>query len=778
LDPLDLARILLQLCRGLAFLHDRGVLHGDLKPQNLRLATGAMGERIARMAEDPALGHPEGMDFRGLENARQQWATVAATLDDWQRRLTARSVSLAEWRRTAGRFIETWRLTIEALEAAGITGAIRDTAGDVQRAWRQADERLKARQQEVLSTQGQLTGQAEVVQQQLEAIDRVRAQARLSVLSADYQPLWKGTGALEGQRRLPSIGQRVATDVALARDYVRGEGAAVSVHVLLTFLALAVFVSVRKRVSRLAEEREDLRRSLSIFRRPVAAALALSLMVAPWVYPDAPIAFREAVGVLGMVPLVWLLPLVIAPSMRRPVYLAVGLFLLVRLTDLLSSGTAVGRLVLLAYAAGAGVIAWWIFRPGGRATTVAGGRYWGAARIAGRVGALAFFASAVLNVLGFVSLADLLADGTLRSAIIGLWVFLSVAVIEGVTAALLFSPLLRVLNMARWNSALVLNRIVRLAGLLAVVFWLLGTLQGFRLLEPAGALAHGIFTASATIGAVSISLGDITAFVLALVVGLYLARLLRFVLTVEVFPRVTLPRGVPATIVMLVNYSVLGLAFVFAVAAAGIDLSNFAIIAGALSVGIGFGLQNVVNNFVSGLILAFERPVQAGDAVQFGDMWGRVTRIGVRSSTVRTWSGAEVIVPNGDLISSQVTNWTLSDQQRRMEIPVGVAYGSDPHRVLDLLVGCARKNTRLLQSPEPNALFLGFGSSSLDFELRAWTDDFDNFLAIKSELTLAIHDALYAEGIEIPFPQQDLHLRTVSEQVLHSLARPPPSQQD
>jgi small-conductance mechanosensitive channel len=138
----------------------------------------------------------------------------------------------------------------------------------------------------------------------------------------------------------------------------------------------------------------------------------------------------------------------------------------------------------------------------------------------------------------------------------------------------------------------------------------------------------------------------------------------------------------------------------------------------------------------------------------------------VLTSTVRTFDGAEVIVPNANLISNQVTNWTLSDQRRRMEILVGVAYGTNPHKVLELLLEVARRNDRLLTEPAPSALFLGFGDSSLDFSLRAWSDDFNNYLEIKSELTLAIHDALYAAGFEIPFPQRDLHLRTVDPQAV------------
>jgi len=296
--------------------------------------------------------------------------------------------------------------------------------------------------------------------------------------------------------------------------------------------------------------------------------------------------------------------------------------------------------------------------------------------------------------------------------------------------------------------------------------WGMATLRLLRLEQWFGELLSAILFSSATIGTIEISLGDILGFILAIWLGLIASRVLRFVLDVDVFPRVSLPRGIPATIAMLVNYTVLGIAVVLAVAAAGIQLDRFAIIVGALSVGIGFGLQNIVNNFVSGLILAFERPVQAGDTIEFTNTFGNVTRIGVRSSTVRTFDGAEVIVPNANLISNEVTNWTLSDRNRRIEIMAGVAYGTDPHRVLELLQKAGRKTDGVSTDPEPIALFLGFGDSSLDFSLRCWTDDFDNYLGIKSALTLAVHDALYEAGVEIPFPQRDLHLRSVDSQAV------------
>ena len=173
------------------------------------------------------------------------------------------------------------------------------------------------------------------------------------------------------------------------------------------------------------------------------------------------------------------------------------------------------------------------------------------------------------------------------------------------------------------------------------------------------------------------------------------------------YPRVSLPRGVPATVTMLARYAVISLGFLIALSIAGIPLDRLAIVLGAFSVGIGFGLQTVVNNFVSGLILMFERPIQIGDAVEVSGLVGRVRRIGVRASTIETFDGAEVIVPNGTLVSSQLINWTLSSRSRRIEIQVGVAYGTDPEKVLALLRDAPKGQPGVLSQPEPMAIFRG-----------------------------------------------------------------------
>ena len=176
-------------------------------------------------------------------------------------------------------------------------------------------------------------------------------------------------------------------------------------------------------------------------------------------------------------------------------------------------------------------------------------------------------------------------------------------------------------------------------------------------------------------------------------------------------------------------------------------------------------MQTIVNNFVCGLIMLFERPVKVGDSVEFGDQQGRVKQVGLRATVVATYDNAEIVVPKADLITSQVTNWTLAERRRRLKLPVGVAYGSDVSLVMQTLLECAEDHVMVLSNPKPAVIFFGFGASSLDFELRVWIADFDLRRQVQSEINQDIDQRFRDLGIEIPFPQRDLHLRSVDPSV-------------
>ena len=265
------------------------------------------------------------------------------------------------------------------------------------------------------------------------------------------------------------------------------------------------------------------------------------------------------------------------------------------------------------------------------------------------------------------------------------------------------------------------------------------------------------------LGDTRISISDFITFVIIFSIGYTLTRLLQSALRLSVLPNTKIDTGAQNALVTGVGYVGIFFSALIAITSMGLDLSSLAIVAGALSVGIGFGLQAIVSNFLSGIILLVERPIKVGDWIQVGAYSGYVSKIAVRSTTIDTFDQANVIIPNADFISGTVTNMTHLSKRGRVKVPVGVAYDSDPVFVKEILMDIVSSNANILKSPGPSVFLLGFGPDSIDFEIRGILRDVNSITSTRSDINFEILRRFAQEGIEIPFGQRDITIKNAAE---------------
>jgi small-conductance mechanosensitive channel len=409
------------------------------------------------------------------------------------------------------------------------------------------------------------------------------------------------------------------------------------------------------------------------------------------------------------------------------------------------------RLIFLGQVLGASVFLVWVLRswrlPAEAAETH--GRVWRTIRAIAKIGLIFLPAAFLANIFGYVNLGNLLGIIFLRSVYIAAMLYTAIRIIEGlITIVLQVRPLgsLRVISLHR---QMIQRRTCRALEFLAFLFWLNLLLSFFGLRDSLIASIGAALNANLAIGSFSITLGGILAFLITVWASFLVSKFLRFLLEEDVYHHLHLAAGLPYAISTMLHYVILLIGFFVALGALGIDLTKVTILVGAFSVGIGFGLQNVINNFVSGLILLFERPIKIGDVIEVSGVVGEVRRIGIRASVIRSADGSEVIVPNGSLISSQVTNWTFSDQQRAVEVSVNVVSGVDTQRVVELLKSVAAGNPDVVKEPPPQVYIINFAAGGVTFQLRAWTNRYQGWAQLRSDLAVAVNDALTREKIAI-----------------------------
>jgi len=714
----------------------------------------------------PSATRPEDLPPRDLEDAAMRWRRHEAQLDLWQKTLGRETQDLEAAAAELRAARAAWKDTRAQAVAAGSPSVLIDQIDGVLGATADLYTQLTDRFDRIVTIQGRVGELVDLIDGVMAHIEEVRSEQARQLYKAEAPPLWRAIGHARPGATLSDQVRQTRNELrAAAGEFFEAYGSRMPWHAL-TFLGLvAALVGLGHATRRLQGNDPAMAATLAAARhildRPISSGFMLALFLARPIYPLAPPLILHCLMVAAILPVLRLLPRIVWPEMRAPLY---GLAVLVGLRELsmvAAEGTLLQRLLLLAVtilgiAGGIQVAA-----PGSRGAERDAGKIWRAVIAAGRLAVVLLLLAALANLTGRVWLADRLAGATVLSVYAALLLFAGVMVLDGVSVILLRQAGARALASVRNNETILRRRVRWVFDIGATTWWVYAALGAFQIRAPVLMALRTIAATPLAIGSLDVSVGDLLTFGVVIAVSVLLSRFVRFMLAEDVLPRLALEPGVQPMVLMLLHYAIVGLGVIFAIAAAGFPVDRLTLLISALGVGIGFGLQNLVNNFVSGLSLIFERPIRIGDQIQVGTLLGRVVVIGIRATVVRTFQGAEVIVPNADLITKEVTNWTLSDRLRRIEIAVGVAYGTDPQKVIDLLSATALGHAEVLPRPAPVVLFQGFGDSSLDFALRFWTTSEDRWVGVESEVRVAVCGALKAAGIAIPFPQRDLHLVSV-----------------
>lgn len=743
----------------------------DKLPERAKSLASERAELAGRLDSELSVGD--------LEALRSRWRATADEISAEEQRLADRVARLDQRLDELTQTREVWLRTQESARESGapaaILGQVESTLGEIA-SLRNAFEK---RRNELLTLQSRVAEQRRLVAQAVAEIEAARSRVLATLFVPDQSPLWRARPATELPPGAPAPVGWATSMLGPSRDYVLANpvrfGAHALLFVVLVILARRARAALDRRLAEAAgtgdlEGRIATRRA---FERPLAVALVLALLATPWIHPQAPREILALGSIVLLAPALVVVLYALLPGALRPMLYALACFFLAdRVRDAIDGLPFLGRLVFLGERALALLFLVWL-RSSARlqhlpAALLRSG-WLRALSLWLQASMLGLLVSILAGVFGYGRLSLLVGEAVLAASYLAVLLYAGARLLGGLSGVLLRSRLLQRSRMVARNTELFVQGARRAIRGLAALGWILALLSLLALRDPFFRGVGSMLSASFGYGSFSLSLGGLLAFAVTLVASWGLARLLHFTLTEEVYPRVSLPRGVPFAIATITRYVIVVLGFLLAVAMLGFDLDRLTLLASAVAVGVGFGLQTIVNNFVSGLILLFERPIQVGDRVQIADLYGDVVNIGIRASTVRTFDGADVIVPNSVFIVEQLTNWTFSDKMRRIILPVGVAYGTDPERVLAVMREVAVNHPKVLAQPPPAFLFRGFGDSSLDFEMRVFIDDYDRLLGITSELAIGVNNALRGAGIEIPFPQRDLHLRSVDAKAATAL---------
>jgi small-conductance mechanosensitive channel len=541
---------------------------------------------------------------------------------------------------------------------------------------------------------------------------------------------------------------------------------------LIHFTGILIFVlfftwiySNRRKVLRVKQSPQTIfSHATYVSLYPITSTIILTFAIVPNFYDHPPVVVQEIFFTVLIMAVLYLVKKTCSQIQFKYLHILFWLTFVYSLSNLFVEVSNTDRVIVLLLALATSIASIWFYREVKKQPE----DYLPYTKTIMQVFITLLVISFLCNVFGRVTLSKIIGV----TAVYNLWLALGMYYLVQIIMQSLFLQLEANKDSSSISSfidfKMLQNKFRSILTILASVLWLIMLTQNLSIEDAVFTFIQNFLTQSRSLGGTNtqFTFQSIIIFIAVIWFSSVAARIISYLYEVsgKNASDIDVLKKKNRTSTLLIKMAVFAIGFLLAVTASGFPLDKITIIISAFGIGIGFGLQNIVNNLVSGLILAFEKPIQIGDIIEVDNRSGTIMEIGIRSSKIATSDGAEVIIPNGDLISHHVINWTLSNNNRRIELIIGVAYGSDIAKVKTLLTDLLSKNEDIMDNPAPLIFVHNLNESSVDFRLLFWAADISTWLSLKSSILTDIYIAFAKAGIEIPFPQRELHLRLTNEQ--------------
>lgn len=705
-----------------------------------------------RVNDDSLAVDYEDMTLWLLKNEAKYWRDYLDDVTSVLDKINDRYDDLSEYLAEIGKLQVRWKLTENMVDTIDLSEQVEEGVRNYTQNTAQLRTVINGYLDMLVEVKSRAEKEIEQVNLVKAKIDELTNDQAKSIFSQDAQPLFR---ALRNEKIsfFQVFKSGLKNDLTELQTFVKENQNGMVYHILFTLLLIGILFAMRIHFFRIGLNKlDEYKGAVTVFKMPVLSGLIVGLIFSNSFYEDNPRVYVDALVIISIIPAIILLPRLLHQKFKFFAYFLI----LVVFSYILGNIVAVSRteqrlMVLISSVIGlAGFIYALLPNSNMRQAFKESKLKYFPTIIS--LFAILLLLSIVFNLRGSYQLSLLIGGGVVHSLVVGIAVFISVNVLKAFLTVIIGTGFYGKMNVLLHHKSEARSWLFGIVNILGLYIWLRAVLLGFALLNPFIEAYTDFLEKSWTFGEVTLSMNNIVDFIGVLLIFWLISNVVNLIIKDEIFSRMDVRKGLPLAIGVLSRYIILFLGFVLAMAAAGISLSKLSILLGALGVGIGFGLQSIVSNLVSGLVIIFERPIHIGDVVSAGTIEGEVIDIGLRSSRVRTWEGAEVIVPNNNLVANEITNWTYSDKRRRVERMVYIENGPNPREVKKVIDHVIATQEGLLKVDQAQGYFLGTENNALKFRVLMWMDD--NILKNPSEVLLNLYDALLANGMKPYIPVQ------------------------